>query len=78
MILRADNIVKKYRKRTVVKGVSFQVEQGEIVGLLGPNGARITSYNVCYTKLLRIFAHRSIKIRKMRQLILKSRNYLST
>lgn len=39
MILRAENIVKKYRKRTVVKGVSFQVEQGEIVGLLGPNGA---------------------------------------
>jgi lipopolysaccharide export system ATP-binding protein len=43
MILRADNIVKKYRKRTVVKGVSFQVEQGEIVGLLGPNGAGKTT-----------------------------------
>ncbi len=43
MILRADNIVKKYRKRTVVKGVSFSVEQGEIVGLLGPNGAGKTT-----------------------------------
>lgn len=43
MILRADNIVKKYRKRTVVKGVSFQVEEGEIVGLLGPNGAGKTT-----------------------------------
>lgn len=43
MILRADNIVKKYRSRTVVKGVSFQVEQGEIVGLLGPNGAGKTT-----------------------------------
>lgn len=43
MILRADNIVKKYRKRTVVKGVSFQVKQGEIVGLLGPNGAGKTT-----------------------------------
>uniref|UniRef100_UPI0032171CD0 LPS export ABC transporter ATP-binding protein n=1 Tax=uncultured Draconibacterium sp. TaxID=1573823 RepID=UPI0032171CD0 len=43
MILRADNIIKKYRKRTVVKGVSFQVEQGEIVGLLGPNGAGKTT-----------------------------------
>jgi len=43
MILRADNLVKKYKSRVVVKGVSVQVEQGEIVGLLGPNGAGKTT-----------------------------------
>lgn len=43
MILRTDNIIKKYGKRTVVKGVSVEVRQGEIVGLLGPNGAGKTT-----------------------------------
>jgi len=43
MILRTENIVKKYRKRTVVKEVSISVGQGEIVGLLGPNGAGKTT-----------------------------------
>lgn len=43
MQLRAENIIKKYRSRTVVKGVSVVVDQGEIVGLLGPNGAGKTT-----------------------------------
>jgi len=43
MILRAEDLVKKYKRRTVVKGVSVNVEQGEIVGLLGPNGAGKTT-----------------------------------
>ena len=43
MILRTENLIKKYRNRTVVKKVSVNVEQGEIVGLLGPNGAGKTT-----------------------------------
>ncbi len=43
MILRTDNLIKKYRSRTVVKNVSIEVGQGEIVGLLGPNGAGKTT-----------------------------------
>jgi lipopolysaccharide export system ATP-binding protein len=47
MILRAENLIKKYRSRTVVRGVSLEVKPGEIVGLLGPNGAgKTTSFYI--------------------------------
>lgn len=42
-VLRAENLIKRYGKRTVVNEVSFNVKQGEIVGLLGPNGAGKTT-----------------------------------
>jgi lipopolysaccharide export system ATP-binding protein len=42
-VLRAEDLVKRYRKRTVVRGVSINVRQGEVVGLLGPNGAGKTT-----------------------------------
>jgi lipopolysaccharide export system ATP-binding protein len=41
--LRSENLVKQYKKRTVVNKVSVYVEQGEVVGLLGPNGAGKTT-----------------------------------
>ncbi|PWJ59955.1 lipopolysaccharide export system ATP-binding protein [Dyadobacter jejuensis] len=43
MILRTENLIKKYGSRLVNNNVSYQVEQGEIVGLLGPNGAGKTT-----------------------------------
>ncbi|HSQ74872.1 MAG TPA: LPS export ABC transporter ATP-binding protein [Bacteroidota bacterium] len=41
--LRADHLVKRYKKRTVVRQVNVEVRQGEVVGLLGPNGAGKTT-----------------------------------
>jgi lipopolysaccharide export system ATP-binding protein len=42
-VLRTEEFVKRYKKRTVVNNVTIDVRQGEIVGLLGPNGAGKTT-----------------------------------
>ena len=52
-MLRAENLEKRYKRRTVVGGVSVQVEQGEIVGLLGPNGAGKTTTFYMVTGLIK-------------------------
>ena len=48
-VLRAEGLMKRYRKRTVVSNVSLTVESGEVVGLLGPNGAGKTT---CFYMIL--------------------------
>jgi len=47
VLLEARNLLKKYSGRAVVNNVTYQVNQGEIVGLLGPNGAgKTTSFRI--------------------------------
>lgn len=43
IILKVEGLTKKYGKKTVVKGIDFEVKKGEIFGILGPNGAGKTT-----------------------------------
>lgn len=52
-MIKAENLVKRYRSREVVKGVSMEMSRGEIVGLLGPNGAGKTTSFYMITGLVR-------------------------
>ena len=52
-LLRAENITKRFGKRTVVKGVTLEVREGEVVGLLGPNGAGKTTTFYCIVGLIK-------------------------
>jgi lipopolysaccharide export system ATP-binding protein len=58
MKLYTENLVKKYKKRTVVNKVSVDVNQGEIVGLLGPNGAGKTTTFYMIVGLIKPFEGR--------------------
>ncbi|OJH15221.1 sugar ABC transporter ATP-binding protein, partial [Borreliella bissettiae] len=39
VVLKADNIIKKYGEKFAVNGITIDIHKGEVVGLLGPNGA---------------------------------------
>lgn len=56
MKLWTEDLIKKYKQRTVVKGVSINVNQGEIVGLLGPNGAGKTTTFYMVVGLIKPFS----------------------
>ncbi len=51
--LKADNILKQFQARKVVDGISFEIQQGQVVGLLGPNGAGKTTSFYMVVGLLR-------------------------
>lgn len=52
-LLRADNLLKRYKGRTVVREVALEVSSGEVVGLLGPNGAGKTT---CFYMIVGLIA----------------------
>ncbi|SEM91936.1 LPS export ABC transporter ATP-binding protein [Nitrosomonas marina] len=53
-ILRAQNLKKRYKSRTVVHDVSFSLNSGEVIGLLGPNGAGKTT---CFYMIVGLVPH---------------------
>jgi lipopolysaccharide export system ATP-binding protein len=53
MLLHCKDLIKRYGSRTVVKGVTINVQQGEIVGLLGPNGAGKTTTFYMFVGLIK-------------------------
>jgi len=44
--VEVKNLVKNYGELKAVKGINFNINQGEIFGLIGPNGAGKTYYNI--------------------------------
>src|SRR5579885_1549093 len=52
-MLQVDQLVKQYKNFRAVDGLSFQINDGEIVGLLGPNGAGKTTALRCMAGILR-------------------------
>ncbi len=60
-IIEVKNLTKEYKKVKAVDNLSFTVKEGEILGLLGPNGSGKTTTINCLLSLLN-FSKGSIKI----------------
>src|SRR5512133_444660 len=58
--IRVENIVKKYGDFEAVKGVNFEVAEGEIFGLLGPNGAGKSTLIRMMTTLMPVTGGRAL------------------
>ena len=44
-ILKCENLHKSFRKKEILKGVSLKIQEGDILGFIGPNGARQNHYH---------------------------------
>ena len=51
-IIESDNLSKKFGKIEALKQVSFSIEEGELFGLIGPDGGKSTLFNILVTLLI--------------------------
>ena len=58
-MLKAENLKKTYKAKSVINDISLSVKHGEIVGLLGPNGAGKTT---CFYLILGLVSQNSGKV----------------